>query len=136
MYVYIFKKRLGRLHGDNRWWKKMRCWDVLKYNFKQITQWKEYGRGLIDRNVPEGNVDGHGAEEQAHAAGDPLGPSERTARGRIHDGHPDVFVPEAGRRPGLENIPDGEKQVENHWSQTVWALGELLFFFFYQKMKK
>lgn len=85
----------------------------LKSNLKQITQWKEYRRRLIDRNVPEGNVDGHGAEEQAHAAGDPLGPGERTARGRIHDGHPDVFVPEAGRRPGLENIPDGEKQVES-----------------------
>lgn len=66
---------------------------------------------MIDRNVPEGNVDGHGAEEQAHAAGDSLGPGERTARRRVHDGHPDVFVPETGGRSGLENVPDEEKQI-------------------------
>lgn len=83
----------------------------IKESFEtKITQWKEYGRRLINRNVPEGDIDGHCAEEQAHAAWDPLGPSERTAGGRIHDGHPDVFVPEASRCSALENIPDRRKR--------------------------
>lgn len=51
-------------------------------------------RVLIDWRPPEHDVDGHATEEQAHAAGDSLGTGERTASGRIHDGHPDVLVPE------------------------------------------
>ena len=75
-----------------------------------FTYWEEDWRVLIYRNVPEGDIDGHGAEEQAHAAGDPLGTCERTTRGRIYDGHPNMFIPEASRSSGLKNIPDGEKQ--------------------------
>lgn len=51
-------------------------------------------RVLVDRSLPEHDVDGHAAEEQAHAAGDPLGTGERASPGRVHNGHPDVLVPE------------------------------------------
>lgn len=74
-----------------------------------ITYWEEHWWFLIYRKVPESNIDGHGAEEQAHATGDPLCTCERTAWGRIHYGHPDVFVPEAGRSSALEDISEGDK---------------------------
>lgn len=76
----------------------------------EFTKGEEYWRVLIYGNVPKGDIDGHGTEEQAHAARDPLGTCERTPWGGIHYWHPDVFIPEASRRSALENIPDRKKQ--------------------------
>lgn len=71
------------------------------------------GRVLVDRSLPEHDVDGHAAEEQAHAAGDPLGTGERASPGRVHNGHPDVLVPEPWRRARLEDI--AERNATDLW---------------------
>lgn len=80
-----------------------------------VTYWKEHRWARICRDVPEGDVDGHGAEEQAHAAGDPLSTCEGAPRRRIHDGDPDVFISETSRCSALENVPERKK---NNWTQS------------------
>ena len=69
-----------------------------------LTNGEDDRRLLVFGDLPEGDVDCHGAEQEAHAAGHPLCSGERATPGRVYDGHPDVLISKACRRPGLENI--------------------------------
>ena len=76
-----------------------------------LTEGEEYGGVGVCRNVPECNVNGHGAQQQAHAAGNSLCTGEGTAPGGVHNGHPDVFIPEARGGPVVENVPVTEENL-------------------------
>ena len=77
-----------------------------------LTNLEDDGGVSVFRNVPEGNVDCHGAEEEGHAAGDSLSTCERATPGRVNHRHPDVLVPEPKCCPILKDVPGRERYKE------------------------
>lgn len=69
---------------------------------RALTYLNDDRRASIFGNVPEHDVDDHGAQEQAHAAGDSLYPGEGAVAWRIHSRHPDVLVSEPSGCPSME----------------------------------
>lgn len=85
-----------------------------------LTYLEDDGRILVSRNIPEHDVDGHGAQQQRHTAGHSLHAGEGAVARGVHYRHPNVLIPETRGCPSLENIA-GEGHRKWVWIHTVWT---------------